>query len=227
MNTYTQLIDKKNIENCFILGAGPSLFSNMNNSLFCDLKKHGIIITVNSAILAEKEPHYWISCDHLSTRWSWWEDVKNSRCIKLVRNSWLKYKDDQKGFFYFKPRTTSEDIIKSEEKRLCYCCSVSSSIDFSLQMDCKKIFILGLDHNTVDVKHHFWQFFEKGKQPRQIRPAQGPWDQQKSVFPIHLQSYKALKRFAEYKNCKIYNCNPESKVEVFEKIMFKEIEKYL
>ena len=224
MNTYTQLIDKNKGENCFILGAGPSLFSNMNNYLFYDLKKHGIIITVNSAILA-CDPHYWISCDHLCVNWSWWPKVKNSKCIKIVRNSWLKYKDDIEGFYIFSPRSTPEDAINFEDEGLMYCNSTNSAIDLGIKFGCKNIFILGLDHNAIEGKHHFWQFFEKP--PRQIRPAQGPWPQQKNLFPIHLQSYKALKSFAKYKKCEIYNCNPESKVDVFKKIKFEDIEKYL
>ena len=230
MNTYTELIDKHKGENCFILGAGPSLFSNMNNSLFYSLKKHGIVITVNSAILAEKSPNYWISNDHLCTNWSWWSIVRNSKCIKIVRNSWLKYKDDIEGFYIFSPRSTPEDVINFEEKGLCYCSSIPTSIDFSIKCGFKKnIFLLGVDQ-CLDKKtnyHHFWQFLPIKDQPRQIKPAQSNWASQKKVFKYNDMAYKALNKFAEHKNCKIYNCNPESKVEVFEKIEFKDILKII
>jgi len=227
MNTYTQLIDKHKGENCFIYGAGPSLYHHMQSKFFKSLYKYGIVIVVNSAIIAEKEPSFWISCDHLATNWTWWEDVKKSKCIKLVRSSWLKYKDNQDGFFYFKPRPTSEDLISPEDEGLCYCCSVSSSIDFSLQMGCKKIFVLGLDHKSIDGKHHFWQFFDRKKQPRQLRPAQAKWEVQKSVFPIHMKAYEALEKFSQYKKSKIYNCNPESKVNCFERIKMEDVKKIL
>ena len=221
---YTKFIDKHKGENCFILAAGPSLYDCMQSSLFCELKKHGIIVTVNSSIMS-CDPDYWISCDSLCRNWSYWPSVLNSKCIKIVRDSWLKYKDELNGFLYFSPRKTPEDKIDFEEQNLMYCNSTNAAIDFSIQCGCKKIFILGLDHRTINEKHHFWQFFEKP--PRQIRPAQGRWEQQKSLFPIHLQSYKALKSFADYKKIEIYNCSMKSKVEIFEKIKNKDIEKYL
>lgn len=232
MNSYLQLINRHRGSAAFIFGAGPSLWHNMQNSFFYDLKKYGTIISVNSSIMACKEPNFWISCDSLCMRWSWWPQVLSSGCIKIVRNSWLKYKDDIKGFYIFNPRKTPEDRIDYEEQNLMYCNSTNASIDFGIQLvskniGSKNIFILGLDHKLLDGKHHFWQFFPKNKQPRQIRPAQARWETQKSVFPIHLQSYKALKEFAEHKNVKIYNCNPESKVEVFEKIKFGDVEKII
>jgi len=224
MKNYTELLGKYNVNNIFILGAGPSLYFNMQEPFFKELSKYGLIISVNSAILAG-EPHFWISNDSLCMRWSWWKNVKKSKCIKIVRNSWLKYKDDIRDFYIFKPRNTPEDVIDFEEKNLCYPCSVSSAIDLSIQLKCKNIFVLGLDHKLTEDKHHFWQYFKN--QPRQLKPAQAKWDVQKSVFPIHLKSYKALRGFAEYKNCKIYNCNSDSKVEIFEKIKFKDVEKII
>lgn len=227
MNTYTELIDKHKGENCFIYGAGPSLFYNMQEPFFKELKNNGIVITVNSAIIAEEEPDFWISNDHLTVNWSWFVKVRNSKCIKVIRNSWLEYKQEFDEFYIFKPRETSEDVIDFEENALAYCCSVSSAIDFGIQCGCKKIFLLGLDHCEYKGRHHYWQFFSRKNQPRQLKPAQGPFSQQKSLFPIHLKAYKALKGFAEYRGCKIYNCNPDSLVEVFKKIKFKNIEEHL
>jgi hypothetical protein len=155
--------------------------------------------------------------------WSWWPQVLNSRCAKIVRNSWEKYKDDIKGFYIFEPRKTSEDIIDPQDTGLCYSCSVSSAIDFSIKLKVKRIFVCGLDHNTIQGKHHFWQFFPKNKQPKQLRPAQENWNVQQKVFPIHLQSYRALEEFARYNGVKIYNCNPDSNVNIFEKIKFEDI----
>jgi len=225
MNTYKQLINRHTGKNCFILGAGPSLHSNMQTPFFKSLHRYGIVIVVNSAVLADKKFDYWVSNDSLCRNWTWWKYVKKGKGIKVVRNSWRKFKKELDGFLYFKPRPTSEDIINSDDVGLCYCCSVASSIDLSIQMSCKKIFLLGLDHKIVQGKHHFWQFFKSP--PRQLRPAQGPWQQQKSLFPIHLQSYNALKKFSKYKNCKIYNCNSNSNVEVFKKIKFKDVRKYI
>jgi len=223
MNSYTKLLNKHKGENAFILGAGPSLYFNKLNPIFENIKKYGKTISVNSSILANPEPDYWISCDHLCVRWSWFSLVKKMKGIKIVRDSWIKYKEDTKGFYFFSPRKTTEDQIDFRDEGLCYCNSTNSAIDFAIKSGFSNIFILGLDHKRVNDKDHFWQFFSKKNQPNQIRPAQGKWDQQKSVFPIHIQSYKALRRFAEYKNCKVYNCNIDSEVEVFEKIEFKNI----
>ena len=66
MNTYTQLINKHEGENCFIYGAGPSIYYHMYNSMCTTwtwLFEYGIRIAVNSSILAETEPDYWISND--------------------------------------------------------------------------------------------------------------------------------------------------------------------
>ena len=90
--SYTELLNKfEDKENIFILGAGPSLFSCMkNNSFFSKLKEYGIVICVNSAIMAIEEPHYWVSTDSLCLRWSWFSEyVRKSNCIKIVRSSWL------------------------------------------------------------------------------------------------------------------------------------------
>jgi hypothetical protein len=227
MNTYTDLCDKHFGETAFILGAGPSLYSAMQESVFNRLCEQGIIITVNSGVVAFPKFDYWVSTDSLCRNWSWWDLVKNGKGQKVVRDSWLRYKKELKDFLYFKARPTSEDIVNPDDVGLCYCNSFSASIDLAIQMGCLNIFLLGLDHKSLDSKNHFWQFFNNKKQPRQIKPAQGPWKQQQSVFPIHLKAYKALEKFSKHKNCKIYNCNPDSDVKVFEKIKFKKVLSYL
>ena len=180
--------------------------------------------------MAENEPDFWISTDSLCLRWSWFSEyVRKSKCIKIVRSSWLeKHKEEIDGFYIFEPRKTKESEIDIEDLGLCYSNSLSASIDFSLKLGgAKRIFVLGLDHNLIKGKHHFWQNYLLKNWPIQNKPAQGGWSTQRSVFPIHLQSYKALKEFAEYKNAEIYNCNPNSHVKVFKKIKFEEIENYL
>jgi hypothetical protein len=168
---------------------------------------------------------YWISNDSLCRRWSWWKDVKNGKGTKIVRNSWEKYKDELKDFLFFSPRPTPEDIINPEDTGLAYCGSVPSSIDLAIQMGCKKIFVFGLDHNAYRGKHHFWQFMEKNEQPKANPPAQGPWSQQQSVFPIGLKAYGALKGFAEYTGVDIYNVSWISAARHWSKVKtFKRIE---
>ena len=227
MNTYTQLVDKHFGETAFILGAGPSLYSNMQIPVFNIIHKYGIVIAVNSGVMADPKFDYWVSTDSLCKNWSWWDLVKKGKGEKVVRSSWEKYKKELDGFLYFEARPTPEDIINSNDIGLCYCNSFSASIDLAIQMGCLNIFLLGLDHKAWNGNHHFWQGFPRHKQPRQIKPAQGPFSQQQSLFPIHLKAYKALEKFAKLKNVKIYNCNPDSDVEVFEKIKFKKVLSYL
>lgn len=232
-NSYLEIRDKYRGVSCFIFGAGPSLWSNMHEPFFQEIPKHGITIAVNSAVIAfeNMELNYWISTDSLCLNWSWFSDfLRKSKCTKIVRSSWLKeHKDKIKGFYIFRRRNTPENEIDFKENGLMYCNSTNAAIDFAIQYSnkIKKIFICGLDHDTIDGKHHFWQFFEKYKQPRQLKPAQGPFSQQQMVFPIHLESYKMLKKFAEHKGIKIFNCNPKSKVNVFEKIKFEEMLKII
>jgi len=229
MNTYLKLLNKYDNRSCFILAAGPSLYSCMQNSFFKDLQKHGVVITVNSAVMAFPKFDYWISNDSLCRNWSWFSLVLKGKGIKVVRNSWLKFKKELDGFLYFMPRSTSEDIINPDDVGLCYCSSVPSSIDLSIQCGFKKIFLLGVDQ-CLDKKtnrRYFWEFLEKKSQPKQLRPAIPNFYHQKKVFKYNDMAYKALEKFAEYKNIKVYNCNVDSKVEIFEKIKFKNIERYL
>jgi hypothetical protein len=156
--------------------------------------------------------------------WSYFSNVKNSKCTKIVRDSWKKYEKELEGFLYFWPRKTSENIIDENEIALCYCSSAVSAIDFSIQFGCKKIFLLGVDHYAVDGKTHFWEFLPKAEQP--IGP-KSSYIQQKNVFEFNNLAFNALLGFAEKKNVKIFNCNPVSKVEVFEKIEFKNVWKII
>jgi hypothetical protein len=229
MKNYRELIGKYKKKNCFILGAGPSLYNSMIDKNFNNILSKGVVIVVNSAILAYKDADVWISNDSLCRHWDYFSGLKKNKCIKVVRNSWLKYKDEIKDFYIFEPRKTSEGIIDPLDYGLCFCSSVPTSIDFAIKCRFSNIFLLGVDH-CKDKKtgyDHFWQYFPKEKRPRQIKPAQGPFHIQEKVFPINNMAYEALRGFAECNNVKIHNCNPYSNVNSFEKITFQEIKKLL
>jgi len=228
--SYTELLNKDYGENCFILAAGPSLYEISKNSFFPKLKKYGTVICVNSSIMTFKNCDIFISNDHLITRWDYYQNLvkNNSKIYRVVRNSWLRYKDEIKNFYIFCPRSTPEDEIDFQEKgKLCYCSSAISALDLAIQMkNISKIFLLGIDQ-CLDKKtgyHHFWENYPISKQPKVPKRIQANWEQQKKVFKYNNMSYKALKEFAEYKNVEIYNCNLESNVKVFKKIRFEEIE---
>jgi len=224
-NTYIKLINKHKDQNCFVLGAGLSLFDIYTNPLW-DQINNNVVISVNSSILSlewenenKNDNRYWISNDALCRKWSWFNDfVKKNNCIKIVRNSWEKYKDELEGFLFFEPRNTSEGEIDTKEKHLCYCSSVPTAIDLAIQMGCKNIFLLGVDQYEEKGKRYFWELFPRDKQPQQLRPAIPNFKEQSKVFKYNDLAYNALKGFAELKDCNIYNCNEKSKVNNFEKI---------
>ncbi len=223
MNSYISLIDKHKGETAFVFGAGPSLWQNMNEFFFLELSKQAVTIVVNSAVMAIPDFDYWISNDVMCRRWSWYKNVVKGEGTKIVRNSWDKHRNELKDFLFFSPRPTSEDIINMDDVGLAYCNSTCSAIDLSIQMGFKKIFIFGLDHNTISGKHHFWEFFPKEEQPTYKNYVPDSWKRQKEVFSIAMKAYKALKEFADYKGVEVYNCNLNSSVEIFEKREYEEL----
>ncbi len=228
MKSYETLIDKYKGQNksAFILGAGTSLYSAWSCFRFSEIFNH-VVVAVNSGIVAteweegDPEDRYWISNDALCMRWTWWDKVKKSKATKIVRNSWLKHEDKIKDFLIFNPRPTSEDVVNPEDKSLCYPSSIPSAIDLCIQMNIYHIFLLGVDQYKCGDKTHFWQLMPEEYYQRQLKPAQGPWEQQKKSFGLNIKSYEALREFAIDRSTFIHNCSPFSKVNVFHKIDFE------
>jgi len=81
-----------------------------------------------------------------------------------------------------------------------------------------------LDHIKIDGKVYFWEYFNKSKQPKQLRPGKPPWKVQQSTYEVNMKEYEMLSKFAQDNHCDIYNCSERSKVETFKKIKFKDIE---
>lgn len=220
MNTYVELINKHQGEDCFILAAGPSLYDIFYGKYkkYAKLLKDKVVISINASIMAcvehldwltEGEKRYWISDDSLTTRWSWWKLVEQSKCTKIVRNSWLKQKHygNTDGFLYFAPRPTPEDVIAPDDIGLSYCSSAPSSIDLGVQMGCKNIYLLGLDHEKRDGNIYYWEYLPKVSHPKQFKPGKPPWNVQKDMYKMNALAYEALDKFAEQKDCQIYNCS--------------------
>ncbi len=236
MNTYTKLIGKHKGENCIILGAGTSLYDLCISNHFKEILNH-VVIFVNSAFIPlskfelDPEKHFFVSTDVLVKRWSYWKDVKKSNCTKVVRDSWLKYKDELDGFLYFEPRSTPEDVVDFEEDDgLCFCSSICASLDLAIKLGVKNIFFFGVDHcRDSNNRHHYWQLlYDRENWPTANANIYDSWEKQEKVFEYNNMAYKALSKFAKYKNIKIYNCSDISKVTVFDKIsidnVFKMIE---
>jgi len=223
MQGYDILIDKHVGEIAFVVGAGTSL-----HDLDLGPIHDHVVVSVNSSFIlmpwqnGDTDKRYWISNDSAVRGWSYWSNVKNSHATKIVRDSWEKYYDEIPDFLIFSPRTTGNGIIMPYEKALAYSSSVPSAIDLSIQMGCKKIFLLGVDHYFSGKRSHFWQYYPPQFQPLPIRTIVPPFFMQQHIFDENKKSYDALKRFADSKGAEVYNCNPLSKVRPFKKIEYKE-----
>jgi hypothetical protein len=227
MNTYVELLDKHKGETALILGAGPSLYDLCMSYRFAEIADH-VVLSVNSAFMPlskyelDPEKHYWVSNDTLCRRWSYWKDVENSNCTKVVRDSWLKYKEVMTNTFFFSPRPTSEDVVNPMDIGLCYCSSVPTALDLAIQMGCRKIILFGVDHNVSRGRHHFWQIlYNKKDQPTANANIYDSWRKQQKVFEFNNKAYKGLKKIADLKNVEIFNCSNMTKVDVFDRISVK------
>lgn len=226
---YTEFIDKHIGETAFVCGAGLSFYDCVKNSDFSKIFNH-VVVSINSSFIVmpwdsgSQEKRYWISNDALVRRWSYWSKVKKAKAYRIVRDSWAKYFDEIPDFYQFSPRPTSENIINPEDTGLCYCSSVPSGIDLCLQMGCKKIYLLGVDHYfDKDGKSHFWQKLPLEKQPVRSDNKLASHLEQAYAFSFNDFSFPALNNFAKKCNAKIYNCSMKSKVNCFSKIEFNQI----
>lgn len=224
MNTYTELIDKHKGEVAFVLGAGTSLYDLCISHHFEEILNH-VVISVNSAFMPlakfklDPEKHYWVSNDTLCRKWSYWKDVENSKCTKVVRDSWKKYREAMTNTLFFSPRPTSEDIVNPTDVGLCYCSSIPTSIDLAMAFGCKKIILFGVDQNDVNGRHYFWQLlYDRKDRPSASVNIYDSWKKQNKVFKINDKAYKALRKLADSKNVEIYNCSSITKVTAFDKI---------
>jgi hypothetical protein len=145
--------------------------------------------------------------------------VKNCIAINVDRSSWDKYFDEIPDFYVFLKREKPEHVVDPSDDGLCYCSSVPSAIDMALQMGCKQVMLLGVDHYALGDKTHFWQLWPKEQQPT---GTYAPINMQKKVFNFSIQTYKALKEYANYMDAEIYNCNFDSKLKVFPNITFND-----
>ncbi len=225
LRPYTDLLNKHNGENAFVLGAGTSLYELSAHPNFDSIQDH-VVISVNSSFIlmpweeGDSNSRYWVSNDSLCRRWTYWPFVKSCNAIKVVRDSWEKYYDEIPDFLYFWPRPTSEGVINPEDKGVAYCSSVPTAIDLAIQMGCKNIFLLGVDHYQSKKKTHFWEFYERSRRPVMAFGGLPKWQQQRRVFDYNDIAYEALNGFAETVGSRIVNCSLMAKVKPFEKLSF-------
>lgn len=219
MNSYLKLNQNTWRESpCVICGAGPSLI-NYDIDNYNDVH----LISVNSSII--KMPwssigdsdllRAWISNDSLCRKWDYFEKVISFKCEKIVRDSWLKYKDELINFLYFSPRSSREDIINENDDGLVYNSSVPTAIDFAIKLNFKKIFVIGVDHSSFRNLTHFWQFLPKDKQPKErlficskkiFRSPERIMAReciQKKSWDMNISVFKSLKKVADNKGVSI------------------------
>ena len=229
LESYLRLKGKHTGENAFIIGAGPSLYKELTNKRLDNRINDHVVVAVNSSCIimdwdqGSSYKRYWISNDALCRRWSYWEGLKKSKCIKVVRDSWERYYKEIPDFLQFSPRPTSEGVINPEDEGLCYCSSVPSAVDLCLQMGCKRVFVLGVDHSVLKGKTHFWQFFDTKDRPFRFDRGMATLGEQNNAFRYNDLAYPALRGFADRLGAKVYNCNPNSRaIDVFDKIELEE-----
>ena len=229
LRKYTELIGKHDGETAFVFGAGTSLYKKNLNFV-----KDYVTVTTNSGILlfdwseGEKDNRYWITNDSMVREWTYWQDVKDSQSNKIIRTSWLKYREQIPNDFYvFWPRKTEPSVIDENEQGLAYCSSTPSCVDLAIQMGCKKIFLVGVDHYFLGERRYFWEYRPRREWPRRINKPRPGFVEQRYVFGVNQGAFSALNDFAKSKVCEIFNVGKKSKVTAFEKIDFEDIGKYL
>lgn len=222
---------------CVICGAGPSLinydFDNCSNI-------H--VISVNSSIIkmpwqfvgSEDLLRAWISNDSLCRKWDYFEKVISYKCEKIVRDSWLKYKEDLIDFLYFSPRSSKEDVINEGDEGLAYNSSVPTAIDFAIKLNFKNIFIIGVDHSSFKNLTHFWQFYSKNEQPKErlficnkkiFRSPDRIMARecvQKKSWDMNMSVFSSLKKVADKKNILINSIDCGNKILPFNYCSFEE-----
>ena len=223
LTDYTILRGKHPGETAFILGSGTSILGLDLAPIY----KH-VVMTVNAGILlvdwqeGSSDRRFWLSNDALCRFWDWWPSVRSAKATKIIRTSWGPYRAEVPDFLQFHRRPTPEHIINPNDTGLAYCSSIPSSLDLALQMGCKKIFLLGVDHYQKDNCSHFWQLWDKPKPKRIDGKRVSPWNNQMWTFGYNDRAYGALKGFADHLGAEVYNCNPLSRVKAFPKISFEE-----
>jgi len=228
MLTYYNILKNKHIgSSCFICGAGLSFFDIVASKHFNHIFDH-VVISVNSSIIAmpwgsgSPDNRYWISNDSAVRLWTYWEQVKKSSATRIIRDSWKKYYHEiPKDFLVFSPRSSNKNI-DFEEDKLSFVSSVPTAIDLAIQMGCKNIFLLGCDHYVINNRSHFWQRYAREEQPT-TRGHVAPVSAQQFIFSQNTESYIALKGFAEYKECNIFDCSLRGQIKVFDKVDFEGI----
>lgn len=227
LRPYTELRRRHKGMSAFVVGAGTSLIGWLNHPRRSTIHDH-VVLSVNSSFITmpwsvgSPDRRYWVSNDALCRRWTYWGSVCKAKVNRVVRNSWERYYVELPDGYYFWPRPTSEGVVNESDDGLAYCSSVPTSIDLALQMGCNRVFLLGVDQYNLMGRSHFWQFLPENEQPKPIFMRLASHEQQAAAFRYNGLAYGALRGYADSLGAKIYNCNPLSNVDTFDKITYDE-----
>ncbi|MFW6009090.1 MAG: hypothetical protein ACOCP8_07495, partial [archaeon] len=116
------------------------------------------------------------------------------------------------------PRKEQFKKFYNNEIGLVSCSSAPTAIDLAIQMGCKNIYLIGIDHCKKDNKRYFWEYFSKNRQPKYRNLKLDSWKQQNEVFKKNKEVFKRLQEFAFLKEANIYNCSKllDNKINIFE-----------
>ena len=170
------LRDKHKGQMAFLIGGGTSLIS-VNEERLRDY----ITITVNSGILFCPCCDYFVSDDPAISNWTYYEDVWESPCTKLLYKdrfaSICKKKKNVVLYthtWWFSPKGNKYNMdglrLKKKEPIIGSRTSMGSALHLAYILGCDPIILLGNDCKlSRDGKRYFWQYWPKKKQPKKVK----------------------------------------------------------
>jgi len=94
--------------------------------------------------------------------------------------------------------------------------SGAAAIDLAIHLGAKRIFLLGFDMNLDQQNHQHWHNAYRREHDEQVAKRALP-------FTIHIKPFQKIADEAKLNDVSVYNVNPYSNINVFEKIDFRDI----
>lgn len=90
--------------------------------------------------------------------------------------------------------------------------SGAAAINLAVHTGVKKIILLGFDMKLDPQQNQHWH-----------KLYASPWNQTKSIFEKHLVGFPLIKKDLDALGIEVFNCNPDSAIECFQKVNFKDL----
>jgi hypothetical protein len=221
-------------ETCYILGPGPSVYSQDINSL-----KDQLVITVNSGCVAALWAPYFVSDDEGICKWSYYDDLFKSNTTMLLYEYKLGYKavafGDRAVLFRHRKGIHIPDVYEHKVKKNHLGetrTSLGTGIMIAHIMGCDRIILLGVDCCRLNGLRYFWQFpqnecsfqfavpFRKDtKKVDLFKKCKYQGDITDTDLMEISRTWQAFGS-AVNERCKVYNGSPISRVKIFPKVDF-------